>query len=418
MRRTAADLRRGRPAGLPAGGELPGLRPATRRPGGHPPEQLRRGGGRHLRRAPGGRGLRGGQPDHQGRQAEVRAQQLPGLPPALRELQGRRGTGRAACGGAFAALARPLRPGRRRSPRGADDGLLEPAGLGPGRASAPHDHRPGPGLPDLHLRQHRRAQGRHERPQQRGLRDLVDHLLPGQPGERHRHQRPAALLRLRPLPAPDDLQVRGNPGPGAVLHLSGPDPQADRGGARDGLPRGPDDVHDAGPDGPGELRPLQPPVPHQHRGGPAAQPHPAAARQVPPHHPVLDVRAHRDQAHPLPPAGPAGPASRIRGACPSPGPRPGWRTRTAHASVPARSGSWWFAAGTSCGATGRPRKPRPGGSGPAPCPGSGSATPGTSSARTRRASSTSWPARTTSSRAAARRWRPRRSRTSCTCSRA
>ena len=79
------------------------------------------------------------------------------------------------------------------------------------------DDRTRPRGGDLHLRLDRRAEGRDADPREHVVRRRFDRREPRNAGLRPRPLRPAALLRLRPLPAADLRSARGDAGARAGL---------------------------------------------------------------------------------------------------------------------------------------------------------------------------------------------------------
>ena len=120
---------------------------------------------------------------------------------------------------------------------------------------------------------------------------------------RRDHLRAAARLRLRPVPAADERQGRGDAGARAVVHLPGQGARADGTASGVRLPRRADDLLDADePRHAVELRPARIAHDHQHGRRAVGGAHPPAPRPLSAGAAVLHVRPHRVQAGHLPAA--------------------------------------------------------------------------------------------------------------------
>ena len=175
-----------------------------------------------------------------------------------------------------------------------------------------------------------------------------------------------------------------------------------------GLPGVPTMFCDAAADGPEQVRPFVPALPDQHGRRPAGGTHPAVAECFPLGQDVLDVWAHRVQADPLPAARGAGSPAGLGGHS-HPGHRGLDRGRTRQSAWPRRGGR----AGDprlarDAGLLEQPGSDRAAGTGRGATRPSGCCTPATCSKGTRTAFCTLSAGRTASSRAAAKKWRPKR----------
>ena len=97
-----------------------------------------------------------------------------------------------------------------------------------------------PGRPRLHVRDDRRAEGRHAQPCRARVLRREHPRLPAPGGRRPDPQRPADRVHLRPEPAPALRPGRRYPPARTLVHLPGEDARAPARGGSDRLPSRPD----------------------------------------------------------------------------------------------------------------------------------------------------------------------------------